>query len=128
LDTAGITLDQVDAIAWSNNPYLAADRWIAISNPTIKKLAYSFTRTLNKSKNGIGKGLSLFDIALKPWQEEENEKAGFRIKFQTDIDKIPFYCIDHHLSHAASAYYSSGFDEATVITWDGSGTELKSKK
>jgi len=89
LDTAGITLDQVDAIAWSNNPYLAADRWIAVNNTTIKKLAFNFTRTLNKSKNGIGKGLSLFDIALKPWQEEENEKTGFRIKFQTDIDRIP---------------------------------------
>jgi carbamoyltransferase len=124
LDTAGITLDQVDAIAWSNNPYLATDRWIAVNNTTLKRLAYGFTRTLNKSKNGFGKGLSLFDISLKPWQEEENEKAGFRIKFQTDIDKIPFFCIDHHLSHAASAYYASGFDEATVVTWDGSGDGL----
>lgn len=124
LDTAGITLDQVDAIAWSNNPYLAAERWIAANNTTVKKLAYSFTRTLRKSKNGISKGLNFFDISLKPWQEEENEKAGFRIKFQTDINKIPFYCIDHHQSHAASAYYASGFEEATIITWDGSGDGL----
>ncbi|MCX7640298.1 MAG: hypothetical protein N2Z23_07645 [Pyrinomonadaceae bacterium] len=37
---------------------------------------------------------------------------------------MPFFCIDHHLAHAASAYYASGFNEATVITWDGSGDGL----
>jgi len=31
---------------------------------------------------------------------------------------IPVY---HHLTHAASAYYFSGFDSATVLTVDGSG-------
>ncbi|MGH2359602.1 MAG: carbamoyltransferase family protein, partial [bacterium] len=29
--------------------------------------------------------------------------------------------VDHHLAHAASAYYSSGFDECLVITADGCG-------
>ncbi|HLL70682.1 MAG TPA: carbamoyltransferase C-terminal domain-containing protein, partial [Pyrinomonadaceae bacterium] len=51
-------------------------------------------------------------------------KAGFREKFRLDVDKIPFFRVDHHLSHAASAYYASGFQEATVITWDGSGDGL----
>jgi carbamoyltransferase len=124
LDTAGITLDRVDAIAWSNNPYLATDRWVKVNSPTVKKLAYGFTRALHRSKNGINKGLNIFDLSLKPWQEEESQKAGFRVKFQTNIDEIPFFCIDHHLSHAASAYYASGFDEATVVTWDGSGDGL----
>lgn len=124
LDTAGITLDQVDAIAWSNNPYLATERWVNVNNTLVKKLAYGFTRTLNRSQNGIGKGLNFFDISLKPWEEERSEKSGFRLKFQTEIDHIPFFCIDHHFSHAASAYYASGFDEATVVTWDGSGDGL----
>ncbi|MCP4383355.1 MAG: carbamoyltransferase, partial [Hyphomicrobiales bacterium] len=30
-------------------------------------------------------------------------------------------CFDHHLSHAASSYYFSGFDEAAVLTVDGVG-------
>jgi len=124
LDTAGITLDEIDAIAWSNNPYLAIDRWINGNSSTVKKLAYGFTRNLNKSKNGIRKGLNFFDGSLKPWEEEENQKSGISVKFQKDIKNIPFYCIDHHNSHAASAYYASGFDEATVITWDGSGDGL----
>ncbi len=124
LDKAGITLGQVDAIAWSNDPYLATQRWIDASHSVAKRLAYSFTRSIKRSSNGLEKGLSLFDLSLKPWQEEENERSGFKIKFQADIDKIPFFCVDHHLSHAASAYYASGFDEATVVTWDGSGDGL----
>jgi carbamoyltransferase len=32
---------------------------------------------------------------------------------------VKFY--DHHLCHAASAYFTSGFEEATVITHDGAG-------
>lgn len=32
--------------------------------------------------------------------------------------------IDHHLTHAANAYYNSGFDEALVVTLDGYGAGL----
>lgn len=124
LDTAGITLDEVDAIAWSNDPYKATDRWIDANHRIVKKMAYGFTRRLSNMKNGLEKGLSFFDLSLKPWQEEQNEKAGFRVKFNTNVDNKPFFCTDHHLSHAASAYYASGFEEATVVTWDGSGDGL----
>lgn len=37
-----------------------------------------------------------------------------------DID-APVRFVDHHLSHAASAYFTSGFENATVITLDGAG-------
>ena len=33
----------------------------------------------------------------------------------------PVEFIDHYLSHAASAYYSSGYKDATVVTLDGGG-------
>ena len=32
-----------------------------------------------------------------------------------------FVLVEHHAAHAASAYYPSGFDEATVLTLDRSG-------
>lgn len=41
-----------------------------------------------------------------------NEEFGFI---------CPVYFIDHHLCHASSAYYTSGFREATVFTIDGGG-------
>ena len=40
-------------------------------------------------------------------------------------EEVPFdikiYPVTHHLAHAASAYYFSGFNSATVLTLDGSG-------
>ncbi|MGQ4833276.1 MAG: carbamoyltransferase C-terminal domain-containing protein [Candidatus Asgardarchaeia archaeon] len=38
--------------------------------------------------------------------------------------KIPIIYIDHHLSHAASAYYTSGFDKSLIITLDAAGDGL----
>ena len=35
--------------------------------------------------------------------------------------KGPVYYIEHHLSHAASAYYLSPFDESAIVTIDGVG-------
>ncbi|HYH47687.1 MAG TPA: carbamoyltransferase C-terminal domain-containing protein [Thermoanaerobaculia bacterium] len=32
--------------------------------------------------------------------------------------------VDHHLSHSANAYYTSGFDEALIVTLDGYGSGL----
>lgn len=34
---------------------------------------------------------------------------------------IPFVFVPHHLAHASSAYYTSGFDDSAVIVLDGSG-------
>jgi carbamoyltransferase len=36
-------------------------------------------------------------------------------------DLPPFEYVDHHLSHAASAYYVSGYSEAAILTLDGRG-------
>lgn len=33
----------------------------------------------------------------------------------------PFHGIDHHLCHAASSYFASGFDDAAILTIDGVG-------
>ena len=38
-----------------------------------------------------------------------------------ELPKVKF--IPHHLCHAASTYYLSGFNEATILTIDGSGEE-----
>ncbi len=124
LERAGISLDQVSAIGWSNNPYLANQRWIRASYTLPKQILFRLAKRLHNSGNGLDKALRAFDLSLKPWEEEENEKSGFRDKFRFDTEKTPFYCFDHHLSHAASAYYASGLDEATCITWDGSGDGL----
>jgi carbamoyltransferase len=42
--------------------------------------------------------------------------------FREEFDlSCPVYFLDHHFCHATSAYYTSGFGEATVVTIDGGG-------
>ncbi len=43
------------------------------------------------------------------------EELGF------DLARTEFVTIEHHLSHASSAYHLSGFDEAAVLSIDGVG-------
>ncbi len=52
------------------------------------------------------------------WQDELHRELTERGL----IDKLHRY--EHHLSHAANAFYSSGFDRALVLTLDGYGSGL----
>jgi carbamoyltransferase len=47
--------------------------------------------------------------------------SGFHIELRTLFPKSRILMIGHHLSHAASAYYLSPFNEAVVLTLDGHG-------
>ena len=55
---------------------------------------------ISKNKQGLQKSLREFGIAA------------------------PVEYVDHHRSHAASAYYTSGFEDALIITADGGGDGL----
>ena len=52
------------------------------------------------------------------WQQELETALGELDSFQK------LQRVEHHLSHAANAYYKSGFDEALVVTLDGYGSGL----
>lgn len=55
-------------------------------------------------------------IRLFDWLKDK----GFRLD---GGNKIKVFFFAHHLAHAASAYYCSGFDSSNVITLDGQGEE-----
>lgn len=40
------------------------------------------------------------------------------------LSRKRFYIVEHHMAHAASAYYPSGFKNALIITLDGAGDGL----
>jgi carbamoyltransferase len=48
-----------------------------------------------------------------------NAHRRFRAEF--GANKYQWHWISHHLAHAASAYYPSGFDKAAILIVDGSG-------
>ena len=61
----------------------------------------------------------------KDWYEKvfskdiliEDMQKAFGASFNAD----KLQCVDHHLSHAASAFYPSGFEKALVVVADGMG-------
>ena len=62
-----------------------------------------------------GRDASLFH---QKWQDELEsglDEIGLRQKLKR---------VEHHLSHAANAYFNSGFDEALIVTLDGYGSGL----
>ncbi|MDD4625431.1 MAG: carbamoyltransferase N-terminal domain-containing protein, partial [Candidatus Pacebacteria bacterium] len=55
-------------------------------------------------------------IRLFDWLKDR----GFRVE---GSNKLKTFFFPHHLAHAASAFYCSGFDQSNIITLDGQGEE-----
>src|SRR5947199_7283662 len=70
LDQAGITLDDVDAVGWSNNPPLAARRWAdAGRGRLIKK---GLLETVSRSRHlASGQVAAVFRPEFRPWESIE---------------------------------------------------------
>jgi carbamoyltransferase len=105
LSFAGITLDQVDAVVFYDKPLLKFDRL----------LETYFARAPF--------GLKSFLKAMPIWLKE---KIYFKKLIRDSLKKISkniplLYFSEHHLSHAASAFYASPYNEAAVLCIDGVG-------
>ena len=108
LAEGGLTLDQVDHIAFYDKPFL------------------KFERLLETYVANAPRGFRSFQMAIPVWiREKLFQKDLMQKEFKAiqkgvkTRDKILF--AEHHYSHAASAYYPSPFDEAVVLTLDGVG-------
>jgi carbamoyltransferase len=108
LAQAGIKADEVDYVAFYDKPFL------------------KFERLLETYLAFAPKGFSSFRLALPVWLREKlflknllaKELKNFSSKINWE-DKLLFG--EHHVSHAASAFYPSPFEEAAVLTLDGVG-------
>ncbi len=108
LKQAGLKLNEVDYIVFYEKPFLKFERlietYIGFSPSGFKSFCMSMPLWLREK---LFQKKMLFD-ALK---EQDNNF--------NDIKKINFS--EHHLSHAASAFFSSPYDEAVILTLDGVG-------
>jgi carbamoyltransferase len=52
------------------------------------------------------------------WQQELESALG-EVELGGKLKRV-----EHHVSHAANAYYTSGYDEALIVTFDGYGSGL----
>lgn len=108
LEEAGIGLDQVSGIAFYDKPLL------------------KFERLLETYYAYAPKGIRSFMLAIPVWLKEKmflKKLIHDELAQREDYKKgtIPFYFPEHHLSHAASAFYPSPFEKAAILTIDGVG-------
>lgn len=107
LSEAGLSLAQVDYIAFYDKPFL------------------KFERLLETYIAFAPRGFQSFRMAMPIWLREKLFLKPVLIKEIKKMDrafdpeKLMFG--EHHFSHAASAFYPSPFEEAVVLTLDGVG-------
>ena len=70
--------------------------------------------------------LGLKDLQTLTPEISEKLRYAFHAPITMILDgvEIPGYAVHHHMAHAASSYYQSGFDEAAVLTVDGYGESV----
>lgn len=108
LEQAGATLEDLDAIAFYDKPLLKFERLL--------ETYYAF----------VPKGLTSFITAIPIWLKEKMFLKRLLYEELSKIQpldrkKVRLLFPEHHLSHAASAFYPSPFNEAAILTIDGVG-------
>ena len=108
LDEGGLTIDELDAIVFYDKPLLKFERLL--------QTYYAFAP----------KGLISFLKAIPLWIKEKLflKKLIYDGLSETgDFNKkaVKLLFSEHHLSHAASAFYPSMFEESAILTIDGVG-------
>lgn len=108
LQEAQISLDQIDHIIFYDNPVLK-----------FKRILKTYLDFFPRSVPFIFKSLPIW-IFKKIYWKKNLQKEFFKF-FQIKIKSKKISCSEHHLSHAASAFYPSPFDEAAILVMDGVG-------
>ena len=108
LSYAGFDLAELDAIAFYDKPFLKFERLLETYYGFVPRGLQSFITSIPvqlKEK-----------VFLKKILYDELKKIG-----NFDKRKVRLLFPEHHLSHAASAFYPSTFEHSAIVTVDGVG-------
>ena len=102
LQFEGIKVGDLDGVAFYEKPFL------------------KFERLLMTYIDTWPKGLFSWLPAMRDWL---TKKLWIKSLIYDELEPYegPIYFVEHHVSHAASAYLPSGFDKAAILTMDGVG-------
>jgi len=109
LKEAGIAAKDIDNVVFYEKPFV------------------KFERLLETYLAFAPKGFKSFAKAMPVWIKDKLfQKSALIKELKSTLDEGVDWCgrllfSEHHLSHAASAYYPSPFDSAAVLTLDGVG-------
>jgi len=102
LDAGGIKSSDLDCVVFYEKPFKKFDRLLA-----------SIFETYPRS-------FGLFKEAMIVWGKEKLWIKN-TIADNLDIPREKVYFVEHHLSHASSAFLCSPFEDAAIMTIDGAG-------
>ena len=105
---AGININSINGIAWGWD-CLKYEKYLKKVNKKRKEDFSSLQNDLNRN-------------IYHPKRIERSLKIGFSDQLKGKMPKI--YFMTHHLCHAASAFFCSGFKKANILSIDGSGEDL----
>lgn len=121
LGEAGIHLNDVGHVAYSFDPYLLLGEKhrnsAGIEIPLMQSVSPGSAEWLNPWDP-----LFLSYIINAPRQLRDGYPHHLQKRFKgTDLNSFKFHYVEHHVSHAASAFHPSPYTEAAVMTLDGRG-------
>lgn len=106
LSEAGVSFEELTAVAFYDKPLL------------------KFERLLETYHAFVPRGWRSFIKAMPVWMKEKVfMKKMLRKEFRAlgATENTPLFFPEHHLSHAASAFYPSPYESAAILTVDGVG-------
>ena len=108
LEQAKLNIEDVDAFVFYDKPLIKFERLL--------ETYYAFSP----------KGLKSFVTSMPIWLKEKlflkrEIRRSLKQIGKVDWKKTKLLFPEHHLSHAASAFYPSGFESAAILTIDGVG-------
>jgi len=102
LKTAGLTIHDVDYVVFYEKPFVKFERMLISAMSTFPRSAAVFRESMQRW------------ISDKLWIKSMMSK-----RIGISSSKILF--ADHHMSHAASSFFTSHFEESAILTVDGAG-------
>ncbi len=124
LKEAGLTLSDVDHVAYSYNPFLLLQqkgRDAVITLPLEPSL-----HPVPTSWESVWDPLFLSSIVNAPRQIHDGVPFHLQERFKKIQDERSYqwHFVDHHIAHASSAFFASPFHSAAVLTLDGRGEKV----
>ncbi|MHC4379452.1 MAG: carbamoyltransferase N-terminal domain-containing protein [Planctomycetota bacterium] len=102
LGEGGVTLDDVDYVVFYEKPFVKFERMLLSAMATFPKSAAVFRESMQRW------------VSDKLWIKSMMTK-------RMGIPSSKLLFADHHMSHAASSYFTSPFEESAILTVDGAG-------
>jgi len=131
---AGIRPDQIDMVAvGTRNQHLVPtyvdfrDGWFGVKRDPFKQFLFDAASQVSRLRGHVPGLEAAYYLLRQPAYAKRRRALRTILPAEFGIH-APVQFVDHHLCHAAAAYYSSGFGpDATVLSVDGGGDAVSAK-